>query len=294
MKAAPFRYVRATSVDDAVAVLSQHGADAKLVAGGQSLVPMMAMRFARPAVLVDINRLAELKHASVGTEKATLGAAVRQRDVELDVRLHGPLPLVREALRWVGHEQTRNRGTIGGSLVHADPSAELPLAALVLGAALRLRSHKGGVRTVGARDFFQGPMLTATRETECLVEIDWPVWPGGGIGCAFEELAMRHGDFAIASAACQVQLDDEGVCRRAAIGLGGMAGTPLAFPELARGLVGRRIDARLAAAIAHAAAEESYPGSDLYADAPYRRHVARVLMARALERAAAAARHKVA
>jgi CO/xanthine dehydrogenase FAD-binding subunit len=132
-------------------------------------------------------------------------------------------------------------------------------------------------------------MLTATRETECLVEIDWPVWQGGGIGCAFEELAMRHGDFAIASAACQVQLDDEGVCRRAAIGLGGMAGTPLAFPGVARGLVGRRIDAKLAAAIAHAAAEGTEPGSDLYADARYRRHVAGVLMARALERAAAGA-----
>ncbi|MES2186593.1 MAG: FAD binding domain-containing protein [Pseudomonadota bacterium] len=286
MKAAPFDYIRAESVDHTVALLAQHGADCKPIAGGQSLVPMMAMRLARPAVLLDINRLAELKQVAIGTDRVSMGAATRQRDVEDDQALHAALPLVRDALRWVGHIQTRNRGTVGGSLVHADPSAELPLAALVLGATLRLRSQADGEREVPAEDFFLGPMFTAVGETECLTGIDWPVWQGAGIRTAFEETAMRHGDFAMASAACQLQLDAGGTCRRAAIGLGGVDGTPLAFPAVAEQLVGRRIDARLARDVAQACAERAEPGSDLFADADYRRHLGAVLMARVLLRAA--------
>jgi carbon-monoxide dehydrogenase medium subunit/2-furoyl-CoA dehydrogenase FAD binding subunit len=217
-----------------------------------------------------------------------MGAATRQRDVEDDTALHAALPLVRDALRWVGHIQTRNRGTVGGSLVHADPSAELPLAAAVLGATMHLRSEAEGARTVQAQDFFQGPMFTAVGETECLVGIDWPVWQGGGVRTAFEETAMRHGDFAMASAACQLQMGADGICRRAAIGMGGVDGTPLAFPEVAERVVGQRIGAALARDIAHACAERTEPGSDLFADAAYRRHLAAVLMTRVLLRAASA------
>ena len=181
MKAAPFDYFRPPGLAQALALLAQHGSDAKLVAGGQSLVPMMAMRLARPAVLVDINRLAELKGLRIEVESVWMGATTRQREAEDDTLLHAALPLVRDALHWVGHVQTRNRGTVGGSLVHADPSAELPLAALMLGATLHLRSEVDGDRTVAAANFFHGPMFTAVADHECLVAIEWPVWTGAGV-----------------------------------------------------------------------------------------------------------------
>jgi CO/xanthine dehydrogenase FAD-binding subunit len=288
MKAAAFDYLRAQSVDHALALLAQHGADAKLVAGGQSLVPMMAMRLARPAVLIDINRLDALKQLSIQPDHVLMGAAMRQRDVEDHAALKAALPLVRDALHWVGHVQTRNRGTVGGSLVHADPSAELPLAAVMLGATLRMASQDGGPREVAAADFFHGPMFTAVGDTECLQEIVWPVWTGTGVVTSFEETAMRHGDFAMASAACQLQLDAAGVCTRAVIGVGGLDGTPLAFPDLGARLQGQRITAALAQDVAQAAVALTQPGSDLHADADYRRELGAALLARVLLRAAAA------
>jgi carbon-monoxide dehydrogenase medium subunit/2-furoyl-CoA dehydrogenase FAD binding subunit len=278
--------VRATDVAHALALLEEHGMDAKLVAGGQSLVPMMAMRLARPALLVDINRLAELKGMQVEADHVRVGAATRQRDVAEHAALPEALPLVRDALRWVGHVQTRNRGTVGGSLVHADPTAELPLAALMLGATLHLRSAKGGERSVAAADFFLGAMFTAVADTECLVAIDWPVWAGPGVRTAFDETAMREGDFAMAAAACQLHLDEAGICRRAVIGLGGMDATPRAFPELATQLVGQRIDEPLAREVAHAAVALTQPGDDVHADADYRRELGTVLLTRVLLQAA--------
>ena len=288
MKAAPFDYVRPPGLAQALALLAQHGSDAKLVAGGQSLVPMMAMRLARPAVLVDINRLVELKGLRIEADRVWMGATTRQREAEDHSALQAALPLVRDALHWVGHVQTRNRGTVGGSLVHADPSAELPLAALMLGATLHLRSVADGERAVAATDFFHGPMFTAVADHECLVAIEWPVWAGAGVRTAFDETAMRQGDFAMAAAACQLQLDADGFCRRAVLGLGGMDGTPRVFPELAAQLVGHRIDARSATEMAHAAAAQTQPGSDLHAAADYRRELGAVLLARVLQRAAAA------
>lgn len=288
MKAAPFDYVRAESVDHALELLSRHGMDAKAIAGGQSLVPMMAMRLARPAVLVDINRLAELKGVIIAPDSVAMGACTRQRDVEEDSALQAAVPLLRDALRWVGHVQTRNRGTVGGSMVHADPSAEMPLAAVVLDATFRLHSLGEGGRELPAREFFLGPMFTATSETECLTEIIWPVWTGGGVATAFEETTMRHGDFAMASGACQLQFDEDGTCRRAAIGMGGVDGIPLAFPALAEQLVGERIDASLAKEIAQAAAGRTEPGSDLHAEADYRRHLGALMLQRVLLRAAQA------
>ncbi|MGE0802048.1 MAG: xanthine dehydrogenase family protein subunit M [Lautropia sp.] len=289
MKAAAFRYLRADSAAHAISLLAEHGGDAKLVAGGQSLVPMMAMRLARPGVLIDINRIEALKSLEIGASRVRTGAGTRQRTVEDATELQVRLPLVHRALRWVGHAQTRNRGTVGGSLVHADPSAELPLAALVLGATMTLRSQAGGERRVDADAFFLGPMFTAVGETECLTAIDWPVWDEPGVGAAFEETAIRHGDFAIASAACQIRVDGDGVCRRAALGAGGVGGTPLAFPALAQRLTGQRIDATLARAVAHDAARLCDPGSDIHASADYRRHLAAVLLERVIVAAATAA-----
>lgn len=285
MKAAAFDYVRASNLDHALELIAQNATDAKLIAGGMSLVPMMAMRLARPALLVDINRLTELKDVQVADDRVLMGATTRQRDVEFDTGLHRSLPLVRDALKWVGHVQTRNRGTVGGSMAHADPSAELPLAAMILDANLHLRSQADGERTVPASEFFLGPMFTAVGETECLTAVEWPVWQGPGVVTVFDEVAMRHGDFAMASAACQLQVDADGTCRRAAFGLGGVDGTPRVFPELAQQLVGQKIDQRLAKDIAHAAAKQVDPGSDMHADSEYRRHLATVLLTRILTRA---------
>jgi len=286
MKAAPFEYVLAETIDHALECLEQYGMEARTLAGGQSLVPMMAMRLARPAMLLDINRLVELKHVDAGDDAVSIGATTRQRTIEDSVDVHKAIPLVRDALRWVGHIQTRNRGTIGGSLVHADPSAELPLAAVVLNAKLRLRSMAQGEREVDAQDFFLGPMFTATSDTECLIGIEWPVWAGTGIVTAFDETAMRHGDFAMASAACQLQLDEDGICQRAAIGMGGVDGVPRSFPELAQEIVGQRINPRMAQEVAHCAAQQTEPGSDLHASAEYRRHLATVMLSRVLLAAA--------
>lgn len=286
MKAAAFDYVRVHDLSQALELLDQHGGDAKLLAGGQSLVPMMAMRLARPALLVDIHRLEELRTVTRRDQFVVTGAAVRQRTLEDDVALHARLPLVTKALRWVGHSQTRNRGTVGGSLVHADPSAELPLAALVLDATLRLTSKSDGERAVPAADFFLGPMFTATSDTECLTAIEWPIWQAHGTGCAFEEIAIRHGDFAMASAAAQLQLDAKGVCVRASFGAGGIDGVPLAFPNLAQRLVGHRLDDALVQSVAAAASMACEPGNDEHASAEYRRHLTAVLVARVLRQAA--------
>ncbi|MEK7944642.1 FAD binding domain-containing protein [Pigmentiphaga sp. YJ18] len=289
MKAAPFDYVRAEGLDHALELLHQHGYEAKLLAGGQSLVPMMAMRLARPALLVDIHRVSALQALDASDTAVVTGAVVRQRTLEDEASLHARIPLVAAALRWVGHGQTRNRGTVGGSLVHADPSAELPLTALVLDARLQLTSLDEGERSVAAGDFFLGPMFTDTRDTECLTAIEWPVWDARGTGCAFDEIAIRHGDFAMASAAAQVRVDASGVCRRAAFGLGGVDGVPRRFPELAQRLEGQRLDDDLLRGVAEDAAAACEPGSDLHATAEYRRHLAAVLAARVLRQAAQSA-----
>ena len=289
MKAAAFDYVRAESLTQALDFLTRFGGEAKLIAGGQSLVPMMAMRLARPAWLVDIDRLPALKDVTVESRRIRMGAGVRQKDVEHGAGWQAALPLVRKALRWVGHQQTRNRGTVGGSLAYADPSAELPLACLVLGGVLHMESQSRGARSVAANDFFLGPMVTAIAEDECLTAIDWPVWRSGRIGTSFEETAIRHGDFAMASAACQLQLDSEGAVSALAMGLGGVSGTPLSFPELAAQLIGQRLTPDMTKDVAHVAAAQCEPGNDMHAQAPYRRHLAAVLLERVLLNSAAEA-----
>src|SRR5712692_11892064 len=284
LKAAPFEYARAASLSEVCALLAAHGDGAKLLAGGQSLVPMMAMRLVRPAWLVDINEIAALKFIAIEQDVVRTGACARQCVVERDEALALRVPLLRRALAWVGHVQTRNRGTIGGSLAHADPCAELPLVAQVLGARMRLRSA-AGARTVTAGEFFVGPMSTAMKPDECLEEIHWPAWRERRTGSAFTELSIRHGDFAIVAAAAQVALDTDGRCVRAAFGLGGVGGMPLAFPKLAAGLVGSRLEEDSILETAKAAVAECEPGSDLHASAQYRRHLAGVLAARALRAA---------
>jgi CO/xanthine dehydrogenase FAD-binding subunit len=265
-------------------LLARYGDGARLIAGGQSLVPMMAMRLLRPAWLIDINEIDALKLVGFEAGFARTGACTRQVMVERDDLLAARVPLLRQALAWVGHVQTRNRGTVGGSLAHADPSAELPLAAQVLGAKIVLRSAKGS-RSIEAEKFFAGPMSTSMRPDECLEEIHWPVWSEKHAGSAFTEIAIRHGDFAMVAAAAQLALDSGGRCTRAAFGLGGAGGTPLSFPKIAARLVGTKLDDKAIDEAANDAAAETDPGSDLHATKEYRRHLARVLAARALREA---------
>jgi len=295
MKAAPFEYARPASLAEACGLLAIHGADAKLIAGGQSLVPMMAMRLARPAWLIDISRLAELQHVLAPAEapagedgQFVVGAGVRQCIIERDPQARAGLPLLVRALRWVGHVQTRNRGTIGGSIVHGDVSAEIALVACVLDATLELRD-RSGVSEVQARDFFLAPMITAIAPEQCLAEIRFPMWrraaDGALRGCAFEEVSVRHGDFALVSACAQLELDTEGRCLRLELGIGGAAPVPLALPEIGAQLTGARLDEAAIAAAAAAAAGMTDPEGDLHASADYRRQLARVLAARVLRAA---------
>ena len=281
MKSAAFEYQRATSVAEACALLRAHGDDAKLIAGGQSLVPMMAMRLTRPAQLIDINEIAALKFVTLENDVVRTGACTRQCVVERDVELAARLPLLQQALKWVGHSQTRNRGTIGGSLMHADPAAELPLVAQVLGATLLLRSVDA-VRSVPAADFFVGPLTTAAHADECLEAIHWPIWTEPCSGSAFVETSRRHGDFAIVAAAAQISIDADGRCLRASFGIGGANSTPMAFPRVAERLVGIRLDENAITSAAHDAAAEAEFSSDLHAGADYRRHLAAALVTRAL------------
>lgn len=289
MKAAKFDYVLAEDLAHAQELLRQCGGDAKLIAGGQSLVPMMAMRLAQPAQLIDINRLEQLKQRSANEHAIRIGAAVRQctleSDPELAKELARELPLLHQVMPWVGHQQTRNRGTLGGSLVHADPSAELPLAAQILDARLCLTSQANGERWLPAAEFFVAPMECAINDTECLSEVEWPRWPGARIAAAFDEIAIRKGDFAIAAAGCQMQLDDDARVSRLAFGLGGVAGTALAFPQLATRLVGQALTAEMINDTVSEAVQHTDPGSDMHAGADYRRHLAATLLQRVLTRA---------
>jgi 2-furoyl-CoA dehydrogenase FAD binding subunit len=219
MKPRPFDYIRPDSVEEAIALLAEYGDDARILAGGQSLAAMLNLRLVEPKVLIDISRLEELSHIHVADGAIEIGAAVTQARLEAWPQLHETAPFVVLALPWVGHFQTRNRGTVCGSMAHADPSAELPLALLVLGGELVLRS-KGRERVVAAADFQKGLLTTARRADELITAVRIP----GGIGregAAFREVARRHGDFAVVSVGA-VKLSS-GVVR---VAVGGVADRP--------------------------------------------------------------------
>ena len=287
MKAAEFDYAAAGSVEEACRLLAGAQGEGKIIAGGQTLVPLMAMRLARPALLVDINGIADLRGIVREDDHLALGAGTRQADALADPVLRRELPLMAKALRFVGHGQTRNRGTIGGSLANADPSAEICLVAATLGAELVARSS-AGERRFAARDFFLGAMTTALAPEDCLVAARFPLWRDARrLGTGFQEVSIRRSDFALVAAAAQLALDADGICRRAALGVGGAAATPLSLEAAAARLAGTRLEASdiaAAVALAHAAIE---PISDLHASAAYRRRVAGALIARAISEARA-------
>ena len=219
MKPAPFDLVTANDMSEALEALHQGGTEARVIAGGQSLVPMLNMRLARPATLVDITRIPELSRIEAKSDRITIGAAVRQSTLERWPELADRLPLVHAALPWVAHTQVRNRGTICGSVAHADPSAELPLCLIALGGTLTLRRRRK-TREIGAHDFFQGMMSTDLAPGEMIVSVSFPARKPG-TGYAFREVARRHGDFAIV--ACAAIARSDGTTR---LTVGGVADTP--------------------------------------------------------------------
>ena len=281
MKPAPFDYVRPDSLAEACQLLAGDE-DARLIAGGQTLVPMLAMRLARPAKLIDILRLPELAGIREEAGAVIVGATTRQAQAERDPVIRASVPLLARVLPWVGHPPTRNRGTIGGSIANADPSAEIPLAAVTLGADILLATTDGPT-SMRADDFFIGPMLTTIGQGECVSAIRFPVWPYPRIGVGFFEISARRSDFAFVAAAAQVALDAEGCCLEVALGVGGVGDRPLRLEVSS--LVGTELDAASVAAAVNAASGELDATSDLHASAAYRRRVASVLCIRALEQA---------
>ena len=281
MKPAPFDYVRPDSLAEACALLAADE-DARVIAGGQTLVPMLAMRLARPARLIDILRLPEL--AGIREEKGaiTVGATTRQAHAERDPVIRASVPMLARVLPWVGHPPTRNRGTVGGSIANADPSAEIPLVAVTLGAEIMLATADGPA-SMPADDFLIGPMLTTINPGECVSAIRFPVWPHRRIGVGFFEISARRSDFAFVAAAAQVALDDEGRCIEVALGVGGVGDRPLRLDISS--LIGGELRAAIVTDAIGAAAAELDAMSDLHASAAYRRRVAIALCIRALEQA---------
>ena len=286
MKPPPFTYACPHSVEDALALLDQGGQgdnDVKLLAGGQSLVPLLNLRMAWTDALIDLNRLTELDFISRDNDTLRVGALTRHHTLEVSDEVRAAQPLISRAATEVGHLAIRNRGTIGGSLVHADPAAEWPLVAVTLDAQLLLRSHTDS-RTVAARNFFIAPLTTTIEPFELLCEIHFPVASAQTVW-GFQELCRRPGDFAVAAVACQLTLDANHTCTAANIAVGGAHDIPLAIAEAADLLVGNSGDEAAISQAAEKAAELVDPPSDVHGSADFRRRMVKVLTKRALQEA---------
>ena len=288
MKPAPFEYFDPRSVEEAVSLLREHGDDAKILAGGQSLMPLLNMRMARPEVLIDLSRVAGLEYIRETDGVLAIGAMTSKRAVERSELVRSRQPLLHAATLLVAHPQIRNRGTVGGSMAQADPAAEYPAVALVLDAELRAMGP-AGERTIKAADFFVSYLTTALEPTEVLAEVRFPVLPDGA-GWAFEEISRRHVDFAMAGAAVTLSVERDGRCREARIVLFGVGPTPVRALGAEQLVAGEALGPALLEAAGGKASEElDEPLSDVHASSEYRRHLAGVLTRRALTEATARA-----
>lgn len=282
MKPAPFDYVVADSVAAAVAALAEANGDAKIIAGGQSLVPMLNFRLLRPSTLVDINRVPGLEFIEENTDAIRVGALTRHHQLETSPVIAQHLPMLAEAMTHVAHLAIRNRGTIGGSLSHADPAAELPMMARLLDAELAITSTSGR-RRVAARDFFIGALATDLAAGDLVTEVVFPKLPPG-TGWGFEEVARRDGDFALAAVAATLTVAD-GVIQQARIALTGVGPTPSRADEAEALLAGKVLEPAVLDEAADAVRAAVEPETDLHASADYRRHLVGVLAQRALAQA---------
>ncbi|MGD9765714.1 MAG: xanthine dehydrogenase family protein subunit M [Candidatus Binatia bacterium] len=282
MKPPVFKYVAARSVDEAVSHLAQHAGDAKVLAGGQSLTPMLNFRLARPKVLVDINRIGGLDGIKSDKGALTIGTLVRHRTVETSPVIAERFPILAAAAKQVGHLAIRNRGTFGGSLAHNDPAAEFPMIALLLDAEIKTKSSGGG-RTIKAKDFFVTYLTSAVQDGEMVTEVRIPELPAK-TGWGFEELSRRPGDFALAAVAATVTMNG-GKCAEARISMAGVGPNPLRASEAEGLLKGQQLDEGLLKKAAAAAAKSADPSNDVHASADFRRHLVDVLTQRALKAA---------
>lgn len=281
MKPSAFKYVRVVSVEETLSALSEYRAEAKILAGGQSLVPMMNFRLAQPAVLIDINPVKELDYVRVEDGWLHIGARTRQRTLEKSAQVKEQCPLLAAAVKWIGHPQTRNRGTVGGSLVHGDPTAELVLVATLLDAQILIQK-KGNSRTVGAADFFEDLITTHIDDDELLTEVSFPVAPARS-GYGFRELSIRHGDFAIVAAAVQLTTSENGSFSDARIAVSGVGPKPLRIREAVHALVGKEGIGDVFDEAAACVPDEARPVGDQRGSEVYRREMARVFVRRALD-----------
>jgi carbon-monoxide dehydrogenase medium subunit len=290
MKPAPFEYQAPESLAAALDLLAHHGGEAKVLAGGQSLIPVMNFRLAQPALLIDLNRLSELDFLRRGEDGGlSIGAMTRQRRLERDPLVAAAAPLLAETVPWIAHPQIRNRGTVGGSLAHADPAAELPAIAVALRGRFRL-VKAGGERWVPATEFFASLFTTTLEPDEILAEIALPPLPER-TGWSFLEIARRHGDYAQVGVAALVTLGEDGRCREARLVYLSVGDTPVEAPGAAALLTGTDLGPEAVAAAAEKASrDEMDPFGDIHASAAFKRHLARVLTGRALRVAAERAR----
>ena len=288
MKPAPFEYHAPDTVSDVVALLAEHGDEIKPLAGGQSLVPMLALRLTRFEHLVDLNRVDELEGIRRDKGTLTVGATTRQATIERS-ELAQAVPLLARAAPLIGHFQIRNRGTVGGSLAHADPAAELPAVALALDAQMEIATGAGR-HAVPAADFFVGTWTTSLEPNELLTAVQFPVWDGR-CGFVVDEVARRAGDFALAGVTTALQLDPGGTVQRAAIALFGMASTPVRAPAAETALIGSQPDPAALREAAQLAVRDLDPPEDVHASSTYRRSVGAHLVERSLTRALDEANH---
>jgi carbon-monoxide dehydrogenase medium subunit len=285
MKLPAFEYACPGTLAEAVALLASHDGDAKAIAGGQSLVPMLAFRVASPALLVDLRKLPGLGQIKITDSGVHLGALVRWRDILDDARLERAHPLLVAAVEHVAHYQIRNRGTVGGSVAHADPAAEMPGIAVACDAEIAV-TGKAGARVIAAQDFFLGALTTALEPDEIITEIRLPAWPAGR-RFGFEEFALRRGDFAIAAAAVFYDLDAAGKAANAHVGVIGVGDKPARLPSVEAVLNGARVDADVIARAASATSAAVDPQDDIHASAAYRRSLVGTMVERALLAASA-------
>jgi carbon-monoxide dehydrogenase medium subunit len=280
MKLPPFAYACPSTVPEAIDLLAAYDGEAKLLAGGQSLLPILAFRIAAPALLVDLKKVSELKHIKVGENGVAIGAMVRWRDVLTDPHMRKAQPLLVAAVEHVAHHQIRNRGTLGGSLAHADPAAELPGIAVTCDADIAVIGKAGG-RVIAARDFFRGPLMTALKPDEIITEIRFPAWPAAR-RFGFCEFARRRGDFALAAAAVFYDPDDAGKARNAHVGAIGVADGPLRLTAVETVINGHIVDDAVITKAEAAASAAVNPADDIHASGAYRKHLIGVMVERAL------------